>query len=62
MNAVVGLLCPGITTQGATIYAAIVAFGSGPARRQDGKPAYGSDALAVAMADAFVVINGGGEA
>ena len=49
-----------LTMQGVAIYAAIVAFGSGPARRQDGTPACGCDALAVVMAKAFVAINGGG--
>ena len=49
-----------LTMQGVAIYAAIVAFGSVPARRQDGTPACGCDALALVMAEAFVAINGGG--
>jgi hypothetical protein len=48
-----------LTMKGLGIYASIIAVGSGPARR-DGYPVGNCEPLAVAMAEAFVAINGGG--
>jgi hypothetical protein len=50
-----------LTMRGVAIYAAIIAVGNGPARRENG-PCYGSEALGIAMAEAFVRLTTDGPA